>query len=425
MLAFYNLGQPPLTPRTVDPHPPSATSAPPLHALTSLPFFAALAVVVLHYRDLLGTLPAWLFKAIVAGQFGVSFFFILSGLILTYKYRDWFVQGVSDTGYWRFQRFRLARIYPIYLLGLLLDTPWHLIERAQAGELANDGHLYWASWLINLVGLQAWVPKVPYAMLWNTPAWSVAAEFFFYATFPFVTLLLARRIRRPGSIALAFVAAAVAGAALYAVVIHAMNYRWNTSAQTQYLVMVYNPLLRYSEFLAGCLAGHYFLNTRGQLRYFGAAFFNSARGWHVAIALCLAAVVWRASSADDTRPSAWWWLADVSVKYGAYVLPFGVLILALASGPTLPGLLLEHRHLVLLGEASYALYILHWPVTSFLRMGFLGSAGTPVVHLLFLVGTVALSVACYRAIEVPWRRRLRGTGGDTPAPPVQLSPQSP
>jgi len=64
---------------------------------------------------------------------------------------------------------------------------------------------------------------------------------------------------------------------------------------------------------------------------------------------------------------------------------------------------------VLLGEASYALYIIHWSVTTFLRMNFLGSAGTPFVHALFLAGTVALSVVCYRKIEVPWRRRLRGT----------------
>ena len=388
---------------------PGPAAAQPLHALTSLRFIAAFAIVVLHYRDLLGEMPAWLFKIIVAGQFGVTFFFILSGFILTYKYRDWFSQGVADTSYWRFQRFRLARIYPIYVLGLLLDTPWHLIERAQAGQLVHDGQVYWASWLLNLIGLQAWVPAVPYAMFWNTPAWSVAAEFFFYATFPFVTVLLARHIRKAGWLILAFLAAIVLGTALYALVIHAMNFRWRFEPQTQYIVMVYNPLLRYSEFLAGCLAGHYFLNTRGQLRYAGSALFDSERGRNLTLVACLVAIALRIMSVDYTGPSAWWWLADVSVKYSAYILPFGVLILAIASGPTWLGRLLQNRQLVLLGEASYALYIIHWPVTTFLRMGFLGSAGTPLVHALFLAGTVALSVVCYLKIEVPWRRRLRGT----------------
>lgn len=384
-------------------------SAGSLPALTSLRFFAALAVVVLHYRDLLGPLPAWLLHGIVGGQYGVTFFFVLSGFILTYKYKSWFEQGVRDAAYWRFQRFRLARVYPLYLLGLLLDTPWHLIERAQAGQLGHDSALYWASWLLNLVGLQAWVPAVPYAMFWNTPAWSVSAEFFFYAAFPFVTALLGRRLRSPGALAAGFVAAIVLSTALSGLVIHALVFQWQAPAQTQYIAMVYNPLLRCNEFLAGCLAGHYFLQTRGRGRYAGSWLFESRRGRNAACIACLAAIALRAGSADYTGPSAWWWLADVSVKYSAYILPFGVFILAVASGPTWLSPLLENRNLILLGDASYALYIIHWSATTFLRMNFLASAGTPFVHSLFLIGTVALSVACYRWIEVPWRQRLRGS----------------
>ena len=388
--------------------PPSTDRVESLPALTSLRFFAAFAVVVLHYRDLLGPIPAWLLHGIVGGQYGVTFFFVLSGFILTYKYKSWFEQGVRDAAYWRFQRFRLARIYPIYVLGLLLDTPWHVIERVQAGQLAQDGQLYWASWLLNLVGLQAWVPAVPYAMFWNTPAWSVAAEFFFYATFPFLTTAIARRLHSPGALAAGFVAAIVLGTALSALAIHAMVYRWQAAPQTQYIVMVYNPLLRYNEFLAGCLAGHYFLRTLGLGRYVGSWMFETRRGRNAACIACLAAIALRVGSDDYTGPSAWWWLADVSAKYSVYILPFGVFILAVARGPTWLTPLLENRQLVLLGEASYALYIVHWSVTTFLRMHFLGDAGTPFVHGLFLIGTVALSVVCYRWIEVPWRQRLRG-----------------
>lgn len=92
---------------------PTATREPSqdrLPALTSLRFVAAYAVLVLHYRDLLGPMPAWLIRGIVGGRYGVTFYFILSGFILTYRYNAWFAGGVSDASYWRFQRFRLARI---------------------------------------------------------------------------------------------------------------------------------------------------------------------------------------------------------------------------------------------------------------------------------------------------------------------------
>lgn len=379
-----------------------------LPALTSLRFFAAFAVLLLHYRDLLGPLPAGLRHAFVGGQYGVTFFFVLSGFILTYRYHGWFAAGVDGAHYARFQRLRFARLYPLYLLGLLLDTPWHLIERAQAGQLAAVGTTYWASWLLNLVGLQAWVPAVPFAMFWNTPAWSVAAEFFFYATFPFVCAALARRLHGTAALATAFAATVAGGIALYAAVLYLMNYVLPTGGEARYIVQVYNPLLRYSEFLAGCIAGLAFVR-RAAASPVAAARPAGARWVRDAVVLAsLAAVAGRVAMPDYTGPSAGWWLLDVSAKYGAFVLPFAALIVAVASGPTLLSPLLEHRAMVRLGEASYALYIVHWAGVSVLQLGFLGRYGTPLVHALCLLATVAASLACHRWVELPWRRRLRG-----------------
>jgi peptidoglycan/LPS O-acetylase OafA/YrhL len=387
---------------------PASARVAPLPALTSLRFFAAFAVLLLHYRELLGPLPPWLLKAFIGGQYGVTFFFVLSGFILTYNYDGWFGAGVGAAAYWRFQRLRLARVYPIYLVGLLLDTPWHLIERAQAGQLAESGPTYWAAWLLNLVGLQAWVPAVPYAMYWNTPAWSVSAELFFYASFPFVCALLARRVASFGGLLLALCATVLVETALYALVVHLLTFEWQVQSQTQYIVMVYNPLLRGAEFVAGCLAGQYFVRSRGLSAFAGARLWATESARHGVIAASLLVIWLRVMSPDYTGPSTLAWLLDVSIKYPFYILPFAALILAVASGPSLLGRLLERPVLVLLGEASYSLYIIHWSGQTVLRMGLLGSWGTPAVHALVLLGTVAASVFFYRAVEVPWRRRLRG-----------------
>ncbi len=387
-----------------------------LSELTSLRFFAAFAVLVLHYRDLLGPLPDWVLSGIVGGQYGVTFFFILSGFILTYRYQDWFAAGVSDTRYWRFQRFRVARIYPIYVLGLLLDTPWHLLERAQVGQLTEAAPLYWASWLMNLVGLQAWVPTVPFAMFWNTPAWSVAAEFFFYATFPFLCARLSSVLRfGPGAgaswgrLVLLLLGVTLLGVAAYALVIHVLTAVIPVSSDTQYIVLVYNPLLRYSEFLAGCVAGHFFLQQQRDGVGQTSGLFGSHQRRNVVLLLCLAVIVTRVWMPAYTGPSASLWLIDVALKYGVFVLPFSLLILAVASGRTCLSWFLERPLWVALGEASYALYIIHWSVTTFLRLGYLGSWGTPVVHVFFMFATIWASVLCHRFIEVPWRERLRGT----------------
>ncbi|MFL6629117.1 MAG: acyltransferase family protein [Vitreoscilla sp.] len=388
----------------------SVTDGGQIAALTSLRFIAAFAVLVLHYRELVWPMPGWVFRGIVGGQYGVTFFFVLSGFILTWRYHGWFADGVADGRYWRFQRFRLARIYPIYIVGLLLDTPWHLVERA--GQMGDVGQTYWASWLLNLVGLQAWVPAVPFAMFWNTPAWSVSAEFFFYATFPFACAWLTKRARSTMRLG-ALLAAIVAGAiGVYFAVIWLVYVVFPLSSETQYILLVYNPLLRCGEFLGGCIAGQWFLRRRARAAaaapLSGEDVARARRRRNLVIVACLLAVCGRIWMPDYTGPSQALWTLDYAVKYPIFILPFVALILTIASGPTFLSPLLERPWMVLLGESSYALYMIHWSVTSFLRLRWLGEWDTPWVHVAFLLATVGASVLCYRLIELPWRARLRG-----------------
>jgi len=388
-------------------------------ALTSLRFIAAFAVLVLHYRELVWPMPDWVFRGIVGGQYGVTFFFVLSGFILTWRYHGWFADGVADGRYWRFQRFRLARIYPIYIVGLLLDTPWHLVERA--GLMGDMGQTYWASWLLNLIGLQAWVPAMPFAMFWNTPAWSVSAEFFFYATFPFACAWLTRRVRGTARLGVLLAAVVAVAMAAYFAVIWLVYVASPLSSETQYIVLVYNPLLRCGEFLGGCIAGQLFLHWRegAVASPSGADAARARRRRDLVILACLLAVCGRIWMPDYTGPSQVLWTLDYAVKYPIFVLPFVAIILAIASGPTFLSPLLERPWMVLLGESSYALYMIHWSVTSFLRLHWLGEWSTPPVHVACLLATVGASVLCYRLVEVPWRERLRGArepaGGLVPA----------
>ena len=89
-------------------------------SLTSLRFFAAFAIVLFH---------AWAFHWLPPDFFGqvvpwqaVSFFFILSGFILQYNYRD----KVELLGPARIIALRVARIWPLHvtvIIGLVLLLP--------------------------------------------------------------------------------------------------------------------------------------------------------------------------------------------------------------------------------------------------------------------------------------------------------------
>ena len=104
------------------------------------------------------------------GYLAVGLFFLLSGFILAYTY-DGNIDGHANRV--RFWEARFARIYPVYLLSLVMAF-------AFAGELA----LGTRAAVVAMV--QAWNPFNPdMAGAWNYPAWTLSAEAFFYICFPF------------------------------------------------------------------------------------------------------------------------------------------------------------------------------------------------------------------------------------------------
>src|SRR5438128_8931008 len=93
---------------------------PHLAALTSARFFAAFHILLFHMGAMKGLTraPIWLQTFASIGYVSVTFFFVLSGFILVYTY------GGRDFDLRQFWRARLARVYPVYLLSLLLNAPF-------------------------------------------------------------------------------------------------------------------------------------------------------------------------------------------------------------------------------------------------------------------------------------------------------------
>jgi peptidoglycan/LPS O-acetylase OafA/YrhL len=182
-----------------------------LDALTSLRFLAAFHVVLFHWAPTLagksaaaisrlthnepaavGLVAMGFARATVnilrVGPWSVSFFFVLSGFILVYNYGD--DRRPLNTA--RFWVARLARIYPVYLLGFFLAMPFVLNSLWQAHEHAHQAV---TAGFLAVTLSQSWVPR--FATFWNIPAWSMSDEAFFYALFP-ILLVRIQHLRSAG-----------------------------------------------------------------------------------------------------------------------------------------------------------------------------------------------------------------------------------
>ena len=148
-----------------------------LPALSGLRAFAAMNIVFYHFGN-----PKWFgpFAPIVNnGYTSVSFFLLLSGFVLAYNYSDRARKGqLKAKNFWIA---RISRLYPIYLVALVVSTgmlmaEWHARSHAQ----------FALGVVLTPLMLQGWSPSL--STFWNTPAWTMCTEAFFYLIFPLVIL---------------------------------------------------------------------------------------------------------------------------------------------------------------------------------------------------------------------------------------------
>ncbi|HEU4580363.1 MAG TPA: acyltransferase [Polyangiaceae bacterium] len=361
--------------------PSQPERAPRVDALTGLRFLAALAVVLSHVGPPPGAGP--ILTTFVGSCYGgVTIFFVLSGFVLAHNYFDRYAKRPNLRLLRSFFVARLARVYPLYLVWL----SWVALGVLPKLKL-HEREVLWT----HVLALQAWSPSLKDAFGFNSPGWSISVEFFLYACFPPLVLLLApitRRIRWTW-LALAVVALAMIGAAAY---FHfsgrALLPYENPDSAHRWLYR--HPATRLGDFMLGILAAR-LVRLREPPAELSASALAAA-----SLLVLLGLMSW--PSHFKTAPS---W--DVS-----FALPAACLIFALASAPHAAlARLLSSKPLLLLGEASYALYICHYTL-----LKLLGLKRTPTAYWLptcaLSIGLViALSVGLHVTLEKPCRSFLR------------------
>jgi peptidoglycan/LPS O-acetylase OafA/YrhL len=349
-----------------------ADAAPPsrLDSLTSLRFFAAAAVVILHLSLQFG-LPDAIGEAAGLGYVAVAFFFALSGFVLAWTARP------GDTAR-RFYGRRFARVWPPHATVVALAVP--VIYLA-------GGTPVWGALPFVLTCTHVWIPSPAWHYAFNGPSWSLGAEAFFYALFP----VLIRVARRQRLRQLAAVTVAMMAAAALVVVLLVPDTAWG-------FLLYLNPLYRIGEFALGMLLA--MAVRRGRRAPWPT--------WApVAGCACVYAALLRFAPRDSegTIPRV---LADSAL------LPFLLAVIAAAATADLRGRRtpLRWRTLVALGDRSFALYLVHVPLITAVHAGVAGrkldhTAGSALAIAL-LAASVGAAHLLYVAVERPAERRLRG-----------------
>jgi peptidoglycan/LPS O-acetylase OafA/YrhL len=358
---------------------------PRLHALTTLRFFAALHVVLFHMR-VIGILPGgpWWYQNFASiGFVGVNFFFVLSGFILVYTYEG------PQLNVRKFWWARFARIYPAYVLSLIVAAPFFFlaVRRLDLPFYAWSKQHLVAACLLTVSLLQSWVPEA--ALTWNSVCWSLSVESFFYFLFPFLLLRSAKFSKaRLAFCLIGFWLISLSLSFSY-VHFHPDGLDKINSGETTLFwknVLSFHPLVRLPEFAVGVFAGRLFLLGAGRK--------SVATPLILGGLLAVICVVLFARQIPNPVISA-----------GLLSPAFAAIIYGAAQQPRWTSFLAA-PWLVLLGDASYSLYLLHSLVIAgtFDSLPHFPWAMRVVSSLAVAIGA---SLLAYRLVEEPARKFLR------------------
>ncbi|MCY0937604.1 acyltransferase family protein [Streptomyces sp. H34-S4] len=367
-----------------------------LPSLTSLRFIVAVMIFLFHSTNYvlfaspnvgerflgLTTMGAWA---------GMSFFFMLSGFVLTWVARP----KLGTLTHWRR---RLMRVYPNHLLMFVVTA---IIMVTVLNQVLDTRVA-----LLNIFLLQAWSPDLMDRIGFNSVSWSLSAELLFYVAFP-VLLPLVRKIRpeRLWAWLIGLLATITLAVPLAVELLPSQEVMpFLDLTPNEFWILFHFPPTRMLEFVAGMLLARIVATGRRIPVSFGGA-----------MALTVAAYAFGPMFPPEFRMVA------------VMVVPLALLI---ASGAVSDlnrtrTTLLSSAPMVRMGNLSYSFYLMHMQVLvlgSYL-LGTDKPVSTPkgfAVLALFFAVAVVLSWVMYTVVERPAMLRFgshsrKGAAKTTPS----------
>ncbi|MDB2686923.1 acyltransferase [Mariniblastus sp.] len=368
-----------------------------LDALTGLRAIAALAVFVQHYMELM---ECRISNAPIGGV-AVSFFFVLSGFILVYVYKDRLTSATTRKFYFT----RFARIWPLHAVCLLFlamllpkylpptDLPW----------FRSFSH-----WML----LQTWYPAIYWVGCYNGVSWSISVEAFFYFAFPWLLLGTPRQ----------FLTKYVCLFLVTIGFLFLMAFTLNGTtpmkdvpggALDPRVIAQFFPPFRLLEFATGMAAGMVFLKRSenrsvktGVTRTLTATGIEvlvlglSASYFHIFTSTGLMQYLY---TLPNIGPTLNFWMA---FSGGMFFHAATIYVFAKSTGWV--SRFMGARSMVFLGEISFAFYMIHYILIRYVKQEFWFASNFSLLYFGFLALALSLAASAwlYYLVEIPAKNTM-------------------
>lgn len=329
------------------------------------------------------------FRKFDLGYAGVSFFFVLSGFILTYNYFPKF-ETISRDQLSKFYVSRFSKIYPLHILTFLMAIPFFL--RNQMGS-TFDGLSVAASTLVkavsNLFLVQSFFPSGKVHFAFNGVAWSLSNEIFFYIFIPFIMFGLFKLMKSSVGAKEILLFMVVLWGVLFLVYGSVQNAPLNDWALYVF------PLARVWDFLMGVMLGIIFRERPKRTVKHATILFSLLE--LSSLALLIAAFLY----SGHVRQS---------LKFSVYFMPvWCALIYVFSYQKGFLSKLMSHRLFVYLGKISFSFYMVHQLIIRYMRTFIHHFSGghDVIIGVGAFVISIGLSVIIYEKFEEPVRQSIR------------------
>ncbi|MDK4712979.1 acyltransferase [Rhizobium sp. CNPSo 4039] len=358
-------------------------------------FLLAILVAMQHFGGFAAPHKAYL---------AVDFFFILSGFVLCHAY---VARAASPNFFRSYLTDRLARLYPLHLLMLVILVPINILffwstggQFLESGWSYQDGRIY--TFILNLVLLQN-VGLTTHGS-WNAPSWSISVEMV-------VNIALAGVITAVAKDRRVWQWLLVISLCSYAILM----------VEFGSLVTIYDRA--FGVLNTGLLRGIGGISLGAIAYQVHEAIVPANRTRHLTILSTACAIAVLAIMVASTQPSM--------IDFVAVPAMFIFIVSTSAVEAARP---IQKGHVRTAMEAagalSYAIYLCHWPILTFARYqlsyawGWKIDFGSPFVLLAFLATVLISASLCYPFFERPAKstiRRVLAPQRASPTPPESLS----